>query len=223
MHTGIATIVPAATTISGGQPPGASAVMTEKATIAPIITTFAMGEVDQLDDAVDHRVAERHDGVYAAEGHAVDQLLDEDVHGEAIVPEPDAEKKTAPAGAVSIDTKRLVYFFASSLAGSAAGLGGSAAGLGASAGAAGAAIGAAIFRYSSTVIELPPLMIAIGSILPPFMVKIVISASLRSPLSSNSILPVAPLKLSLASSGRYFAGSAELAFFIASISMFAAS
>ena len=70
---------------------------------------------------------------------------------------------------------------------------------------------------------LPPLTIAIGSSLPPFMVKIVISASLRSPFSSNEILPVAPLKSIFATSGRYFAGSEELAFFMASIRMFAAS
>ena len=64
---------------------------------------------------------------------------------------------------------------------------------------------------------------AMGASLPSFMVKIVISASLRSPFSSKLIWPVAPLKLLLASSGRYFAGSAELAFFIASISRFAPS
>jgi hypothetical protein len=41
---------------------------------------LAVGEVDELDDAVDHRVAERHDGVHRAERKTVDDLLDEDVH-----------------------------------------------------------------------------------------------------------------------------------------------
>ena len=40
---------------------------------------FAVREVDELDDAVDHRVAERDDGVDAAERQAVDHLLQEDV------------------------------------------------------------------------------------------------------------------------------------------------
>jgi hypothetical protein len=38
-----------------------------------------MGEIDQSEDAVDHRVAERDQGIDAAENDAVDQLLDEDV------------------------------------------------------------------------------------------------------------------------------------------------
>ena len=41
--------------------------------------------------------------------------------------------------------------------------------------------------------RLAPLITAIGSRLPPFMVKIVISASLRSPLASNWMRPVAPM------------------------------
>ena len=59
-------------------------------------------------------------------------------------------------------------------------------------GAAGAA-GAAAFMNSSNETLLPPCTTAIGSTLPSFSVKIVISAFLRSPFSSNSILPVAPL------------------------------
>jgi hypothetical protein len=55
------------------------------------------------------------------------------------------------------------------------------------------------------------------------MVKMVISASLRSPLSSKAIGPVAPLYVIFCSSGRYFFGSLESAYFIASISMLAAS
>ena len=55
------------------------------------------------------------------------------------------------------------------------------------------------------------------------MVKIVISAFLRSPFSSNSIVPVEPVKLIFCSSGRYYYGSLEFAFFIASIRRFAAS
>src|SRR5690349_22568749 len=42
---------------------------------------FAVREVDELDDPVDHRVAERDDRVHAAERDAVDELLDEGVHG----------------------------------------------------------------------------------------------------------------------------------------------
>ena len=38
----------------------------------------AMGEVDQLDDPVDHRVAERDQGVDAAQRETVDQLLEEE-------------------------------------------------------------------------------------------------------------------------------------------------
>ena len=41
---------------------------------------LAVREVDQLDDAVDHGVAERDDGVHAAQRQAVDDLLEEDVH-----------------------------------------------------------------------------------------------------------------------------------------------
>ena len=66
-------------------------------------------------------------------------------------------------------------------------------------------------------------MMAIGSTLPFFIWKIVISASLRSPFSSNSILPVAPSYEIFATSGRYFAGSVESAFCIAAIRMLAAS
>ena len=39
MHTGIAQQVPISTTASGGSAPPASALITVKATIAPIITT----------------------------------------------------------------------------------------------------------------------------------------------------------------------------------------
>jgi hypothetical protein len=86
-----------------------------------------------------------------------------------------------------------------------------------------AAAGAAAWANSANGMVLPPLTTARGSILPAFIVKIVISASLRSPLSSKAILPVAPLYSIFASSGRYLAGSGELAFLIASISSFAAS
>jgi hypothetical protein len=42
---------------------------------------LAVGEVDELDDAVDHRVAERHHGIDAAQREAVDDLLEQYVHG----------------------------------------------------------------------------------------------------------------------------------------------
>jgi hypothetical protein len=84
---------------------------------------------------------------------------------------------------------RSVYFFGASGAG-AAGVAGAAAG--AMAGAAGAETVIALMK-SSYVEDLPPCTTAIGSTLPLFSAKIVISAFLRSPFSSNSILPVAPL------------------------------
>ena len=40
-----------------------------------------MGEVDQQDDAVDHGIPKGDEGVDAAEGDAVDQLLNEKFHG----------------------------------------------------------------------------------------------------------------------------------------------
>ena len=42
---------------------------------------FAVREVDELDDAVDHGVAERHHGVDASRGKAVDDLLEKRIHG----------------------------------------------------------------------------------------------------------------------------------------------
>ena len=44
---------------------------------------LAVGEVDQVDDPVDHRVAERDQRIDAAEHEAVDDLLDEDIHARA--------------------------------------------------------------------------------------------------------------------------------------------
>jgi len=52
---------------------------------------------------------------------------------------------------------------------------------------AGAAAGAAAAGSAPILVVLPALMMATGSTLPPFIWKIVISASLRSPLSSNSM------------------------------------
>ena len=63
----------------------------------------------------------------------------------------------------------------------------------------------------------------VGTTLPPCSLKIVISASLRSPFASNATLPVAPLKLTLESSGVNLAGSVEFAFFIASATASVAS
>ena len=42
-----------------------------------------MRKVDQADDPVHHRVAESDERVYGAQGEAVDQLLEESVHGQA--------------------------------------------------------------------------------------------------------------------------------------------
>ena len=39
-----------------------------------------MREVDEVDDAVDHGVAQSHQRIHAAEHQAVDDLLKQDVH-----------------------------------------------------------------------------------------------------------------------------------------------
>ena len=69
----------------------------------------------------------------------------------------------------------------------------------------------------------PFFTMAIGFTLPFSSLKIVISASLRSPLASNSTLPVAPVKDTLKISGANLAGSTESAFFIASMIALVAS
>ncbi len=121
---------------------------------------FAMGEVDELDDAVHHGVAERDHGVNRAEREAVDQLLDEYVH----------EQKRHPQVPSSRLPVKGAYFFPASPAAGAA----------------------ACAMKSSYAMVLPLLMMAIGRSCPAFMVKMVISASLRSPLSSKAMRPVAP-------------------------------
>src|SRR3981189_1529121 len=40
-----------------------------------------MGEIDQLNDPVNHGVSQRNDGIHTAQGQAVDELLKEDVQG----------------------------------------------------------------------------------------------------------------------------------------------
>jgi hypothetical protein len=62
-----------------------------------------------------------------------------------------------------------------------------------------------------------------ASHLPPWKRYIVMPPSRMSPFLSKAILPVTPEKLSFCSAGRYFAGSAESAAFIASIRDIAAS
>ena len=83
MQTGIATSVPATTIASGGSPVCAptSALITDSDGHRADHHHLAVREVDELDDPVDHRVAERDDRVDAAERQAVDDLLQEDVHG----------------------------------------------------------------------------------------------------------------------------------------------
>jgi hypothetical protein len=51
-----------------------------------------VGKVDELHDAVNHGVAQRDQGVDTAEDEAVNELLEEDVHGAAIA----EVKKMAP-------------------------------------------------------------------------------------------------------------------------------
>ena len=41
---------------------------------------FAMGKVDQLDNAVHHRIAQSYQGVHAAENQTIDDLLQQNVH-----------------------------------------------------------------------------------------------------------------------------------------------
>src|SRR6185312_9628498 len=132
---------------------------------------------------------------------------------------PAAKKKTAPspvpfipAGRARCDFVLLscscCYFFVSAglpspcLAGSAAGA------------APACALNGVVWPFFT---------IAIGVTLPFSILKIVISASLRSPLESNCTWPVAPLKETLKSSGANLAGSVESAFFIASITALVAS
>jgi hypothetical protein len=47
---------------------------------------LTVGEVDQVDDAVDHRVAQCHQRVHAAEHQTVDDLLDEGLHRGNLLP-----------------------------------------------------------------------------------------------------------------------------------------
>jgi hypothetical protein len=44
---------------------------------------LTVGEVDQADDAVNHRVTQSDERVDSAQGEAVDQLLEESVHNQA--------------------------------------------------------------------------------------------------------------------------------------------
>src|SRR5881392_3036010 len=64
-----------------------------------------MREVDELNDAVDHRVAERHDGIHAAEREAIDHLLQKYVHailyGRALELRCDRAVALHPSGRVS--------------------------------------------------------------------------------------------------------------------------
>ena len=92
------------------------------------------------------------------------------------------------AGAVPDCSGRDDYFFAGSAFLPSAG---AIADAGAAAADAPAELSDA-FMKSAKGMLLPPFTTAIGSSLPPFIVKIVISAFLRSPLSSNSMWPVAP-------------------------------
>ncbi len=84
-------------------------------------------------------------------------------------------RKRRPRAPFSTDAEPAYFFGA--IAGAIAGAAGAAAALGAS---------------PPIFVDLPPFTIATGSTLPPYIWKIVISASLRSPLSSNSMWPVAP-------------------------------
>ena len=72
---------PRRTITSGGRPvcAPASALITVKRDHRADHHDLAVREVDELDDAVDHRVAQRDDRVDAAERQAVDELLEEDV------------------------------------------------------------------------------------------------------------------------------------------------
>src|SRR4030095_3844637 len=72
-----------------------------------------------------------------------------------------------------------------------------------------AAPGAALLHLNGAV--MPLRTIATGTIFPPCMREIVISASLRSPFASNALAPVAPCSVTLWISGPKRAGSVESA------------
>ncbi len=98
MHTGTAQTTPARTITAGG-----SAV--DPASVAIIGQRdhgthhhhFAVREVDQLDDAVHHGVAQRHDRVYASQRQSIYHLLQEDIHQSRIAcsPKPGTDVKMA--------------------------------------------------------------------------------------------------------------------------------
>ena len=58
----------------------------DSATIAPTISTSPCAKLMMPDDAVHHRVAQRDDGVDAAEHQTVDDLLDENIHLKLLSP-----------------------------------------------------------------------------------------------------------------------------------------
>jgi hypothetical protein len=80
MHTGMAQPMPISTTTTRRQAGRGEYVDHGKRNHGADHHHFTVGEIDQLDDAVDHRVAQRHDGINSPKRKAVYQLLNEDVH-----------------------------------------------------------------------------------------------------------------------------------------------
>jgi len=114
---------------------------------------FAVGEIDEAHDAVHHGVAQGDQGVDAAQHQAVDDLLQENVHGISIW----TYKRRQMAPFVWERLKDRAYFFSpAGAAAGAAGAAGAAAAGAASAGLASAA-GAGTPPRVSTYSILPPL------------------------------------------------------------------
>src|SRR5258708_2524514 len=82
MQTGTAQSTPARTISSGGSNELASAEITDSATMAPTITTSPWAKLISC-TMQNHRISQRDDGIHAAQGQAVDELLEEDVQGES--------------------------------------------------------------------------------------------------------------------------------------------
>ncbi len=74
---------------------------------------FAVREVDELDDAVDHRIAERDHGIDRPQRQAVDHLLDENVHATARLSETHPQPRFFPGDREQQKRHPRVPFFAS--------------------------------------------------------------------------------------------------------------
>ena len=76
-----------------------------------------MREIDQLDDAVDHRIAEGDDRIDAAKREAVDDLLQENIHAACLAV---ATRKRHPQVPFLFERSRSDHYFLSVAAGAGA-------------------------------------------------------------------------------------------------------